>query len=491
MTSPTPSITPSERSHEPLPFAGQLIHFAGIGGCGMSGLARLLQSLGADISGSDPVTSAITDALATDGVAFSAVQDGSAIPSQCTCVVTSAALPPDHPELLCAAELGLPVITYAQMLGRTQANRTGISIAGTHGKSTTSAMLGHILISNGIDPGFIIGANCRQIGGGSRVGAAIIPGDGPYAGRPGVLIAEACEFQRSFHHHAPVMGLINNIEEDHLDIYGSLDSIIDAFGGFAKLLPDADDGGYLLIAHDGAHRTHVTTGVTCKVETFGFHPDADYQVIYDPAVQRVGILRQGHWVTQWTNPMPGSHNALNAAAAALLASKFPVAWEGIAESLQRFAGIDRRMQRLGTRAVNGGEVIVYDDYAHHPTEIEKTLKALRDAESPKRVICVFQPHQHSRTRFLMDQFARSFSAADEVIVPEIYFVRDSHTERQSVSAADLVERLGEMGTTARHIPRFDDIVTALGTTCRGGDLLVIMGAGPVDAIARRFLGQTS
>jgi UDP-N-acetylmuramate--alanine ligase len=233
----------------------------------------------------------------------------------------------------------------------------------------------------------------------------------------------------------------------------------------------------------------ITPALDCAVETFGFHPEADYQVVYDAAVQRVGVMQDGVWLAQWTTHMPGAHNALNSSAAGIIASWFGADWEHIAAALDSFAGLDRRMQRLGTRRLNGGEVVVYDDYGHHPTEIENTLRALRGAENPKRLICVFQPHQHSRTRFLLEQFAQSFSSADVVIVPHIYFVRDSEVEKSKVSALDLVERLRQRGVDAQHMHPFETIVEHLETACRDGDLLVIMGAGPVWQVAKEFLGR--
>lgn len=482
------------------PFAGKKIHLIGIGGCGMSGLARLLADHGGICTGSDNVPSAVTEALVNAGIPVSDDQSAGQLPAGCELVVASAAIKPDHPELLAAQDSGIPTLSYAEMLGRVQALHTGVSIAGTHGKSTTSAMLCHVLIQCGLDPSFILGANCAQIGGGSRTGASTIPG-GSLQGQPGVLVAEACEFNRSFHHHRPRLALINNVEEDHLDTYGSLENIVQAFAEYAQLIPSAAEvnGGYLLIAHEGAHRREITAGLTCEVETFGFSPAADYQVIADPAAGRVGVLDNGHWLAQWSLSMPGEHNALNSAAAAVLAHRLGADWDDIATALSCFAGIERRLQRLGTKAVGDGHVVVYDDYGHHPTEVEKTLKALRVAElgerdrgdggasSAGRLICVFQPHQHSRTRFLMEQFAQSFASADIVIVPHIYFVRDSEIEKQKVSAADLVDRLRSRKVAAMHLYPFEAIVEQLQVLCRAGDLLVIMGAGPVWQVARRYL----
>ncbi len=462
---------------------GHTFHFVGIGGCGMSGLARLMKRHGGIIQGTDSTKSPVTEGLRKDGISISYLQDSSTIDTDIDVIVHSAAIPPDHIEILKGDELGIPLVTYAKMLGFVQTKHTGVCLAGTHGKSTTVSMLSAILLDVGFDPSFIVGAICDQIGGSSRVGSDKIP-SGRLKGKPGLLVSESCEFNRSFHDHDPTFALIHNIEEDHLDYYQSLDVIIEAFRGFASNVPPAKEGGYLLIAHDGAHRHLITPGLTCEVETFGFHPEADYQIVFDPMVRRVGILRDGMWTIQWTNPMLGSHNALNAVAAAILAVRVGVDWEQIIEPLEQFQGVDRRLQRVGTfHCKSGGEALVYDDYGHHPTEIEMTLRAVRAAELPKRLICVFQPHQHSRTRFLLEQFAQSFSSADEIIVPHIYFVRDSETEKQRVSAQDLVDKLIDKGASARHFPEFDEIIDYVREHARDGDLIIIMGAGPVTSIA--------
>lgn len=458
----------------------------------MSGLARILRSRGARVSGSDAVSSDVTAALRADGIPVNHDQRQGFVPDPCDLVIASAAIRPDHPEVLAAQARGVETITYAEALGLVQEGRTAVSIAGTHGKSTVSSMLAHVLIRCGLDPSFIVGASCPQIGGGSRTGAGRIP-QGDLAGAPGILVCEACEFNRSFHHHRPHLALINNVEEDHLDIYGSLDQIIEAFHGFAARIAPAAEGGRLLIAHEGAHRHVVSAGLACAVSTFGFNPEADYQVAFDPRTGVTSIARAGETLASWRVRMPGEHNATNAAAAAILAHWLGAPWEGIARALDEFTGVERRMQRLGERplpaSAGGGTVVVYDDYGHHPTECEKTLRAIRAAERPKRLICVFQPHQHSRTRFLLEQFASSFSTADVVIVPHIYFVRDSEVERTRVSAADLVDRLRQKGVSAMHLYPFEAIVEQLETMCRDGDLLVIMGAGPVWEVARSFLDR--
>lgn len=457
-------------------FSGRRIHFVGIGGCGMSGLATVSQDAGAICSGSDVAGSAVIDKLVARGMSVRLDQTEASVPESCDLMVVSAAIGADHPEVAAARKRGIEIIKYAQMLGRLMASRHGIAVAGTHGKSTTTSLLAHILIEAGLDPSVIVGANCPQIGGGAR------SGQGP------VMLAEACEFDRSFHHLSPREAVILNVEADHLDIYKSLDEIVEAFAVFARRLP-AD--GKLLIQHESPHRLDITASLECEVETVGFAPHADWRIEWKYPVAR--LFRRQKQVCGWACPMPGEHMAFNAACAAIVARWHGAKWTTIAEAIERFGGLDRRMQVLGRRPAANAEgesdVTVVDDYGHHPTEIDTTLRALRCWWNPRRVICVFQPHQHSRTRFLMEQFAASFSEADIVIVPHIYFVRDSEKERQAVTAGDLVDRLRRRGVTALHLYPFEAIVEQLELIVRPGDLLVTMGAGDVWRVAEGFLAR--
>jgi UDP-N-acetylmuramate--alanine ligase len=469
--------------------SGRSIHFTGIGGCGMSGLALMMLSRGCRVTGSDASASATTDALEAAGIRVHTGEAMGALPRATDLLVHSAAIAAGHPERALAEATGIACMSYAQALGLAMEGRTGVSIAGTHGKSTTTALLSHICIEADLDPSFIVGARCEQIGGGSRNGGTRIP-RGSLADAPGILIAEACEFNRSFHHHRPTLALINNIEEDHLDVYASLDEIIGAFRHFAGLLPDAASGGRLLIAHDGAHRRAVASGLRCAVSTFGWAPSADYRVQHDPVTRITSVVHDGEEILVWRCALPGEHNALNSAAAGILAAWLGATRGAIEGALASFAGVDRRMQLIGERTLpSGAHVRVIDDYGHHPTECEKTIAALRSAEQPRRLVCVFQPHQHSRTRFLLEQFAQSFTGADAVIVPDIYFVRDSEAERAKVSSQDLVERLRRRGIDAVHIASFDAIVERLEDMCQDGDLVLVMGAGPVWEIAHELVAR--
>jgi len=486
----------------------QHIHFIGIGGCGMAGLARMTQRLGAKVTGSDLAESDTVASLRAAGIDVTLDQSGAGFPGGCGRVVASAAIPMDHPEMIAGQERNVPIVRYAQMLGQLMAQHTGVGVAGTHGKSTTTSMLAHILIQTGLDPSFIIGAFCKQIGGGSRTSDTLSPSS--------PLLAEACEFARSFHHLHPTHAAILNIEADHLDIYSGLDEIVEAFAVYAHKLPRH---GSLLIQHELSQRTLIEAGLDCDVATIGFSPQADFYIsVGDPgqdalrhdrasvvswetsggdagsspqALARitgqsntVSIHHHRVKVCTFVAPLPGEHMAYNAAAASVLAHRLGAGWDDIANAIAGFRGLDRRMQTLGTF---GDNVVVIDDYGHHPTEIDTTLRALRQHHQPGRLICVFQPHQHSRTRFLMEQFAASFSQADLVIVPDIYFVRDSESEKQRVSADDLVHRLRETDVDAQHIASFDDIAAQLKREAKPGDLIVTMGAGDVWKIGRALL----
>ena len=474
-------MTPtSARPQPPRPLGQNLqdcrLHFVGIGGSGMSGLAKLAAQRGAIVSGSDRGESPAVAAVREAGIRVVLEQSAESVPSECDLLVISAAIAADHPEVIAARQRGIEVIKYAAMLGRLMADpqTVGVAIAGTHGKSTTTAILCHVLLSAGLDPSFILGAHCGQIGGGSRAGAS---------GAGGTLIAEACEYDRSFHNFAPTHGVILNVEADHLDLYASIDEIVESFATFGRLIPSSDRGGSLLIHHESPHRLRITAGMDCDIETIGFAPQADWRV--DVEAGQVRLRHQRVNVCEWLSPMPGDHFAYNAAVAAVTAHRLGASWEQIGPAIAGFEGLDRRMQTLGQR----DGVTILDDYGHHPTEIDTTLRALRQHHQPERLICVFQPHQHSRTRHLMDQFVVSFEAADLVIVPEIYFVRDSEDERRAVTAGDLVDRLRQQEVTAMHLHPFDAIVEQLEVMLRPGDLVVTMGAGDVWKIGRALLDR--
>jgi UDP-N-acetylmuramate--alanine ligase len=452
-------------------FRGMRVHFVGIGGCGMSGLARIVMDAGAIVTGSEPQPNPQTFALIQGGAKISRDQMGELLDARVDLVVRSAAVHDDNCEFLVSRKLNLRSIKYAQLLGEVMSERFGVAVAGTHGKSTTTAMISHALLVCGADPSFVVGGTVPQLGGGSRSGM------GP------AFVAEACEFDRSFHHLRPRVSIITNIEEDHLDCYKDIHEIVESFRKFAQIVPA--DGLIISNGQDDRVREALAR-IATPVELVG---DPDGWEVWPAGMHdgcHVGQVRfKGRPMCTLRLSVPGLHNLMNATMAVAACRACGLEAQAAADAIGTFTGVDRRMSEIGR--CNGA--IVVDDYGHHPTEIRATLAALRERYQPKRLICVFQPHQHSRTRFLLEDFARSFGEADETIVPDIYFVRDSESERQRVSSVDLVDRIVSGGTRARHIPQFAQIVERLKREARPGDLIVTMGAGNVWEIGRDLVGK--
>jgi UDP-N-acetylmuramate--alanine ligase len=455
-------------------FTGRRVHFIGIGGCGMSGLARMLLDAGAIVTGSEPNLNTQTCELANRGVVISGNQIGELIHDDTDLVVRTAAVPDSNVEFCVARRKNIATIKYAELLGQVMAERRGIAVAGTHGKSTTTAMIAFALAECGADPSFVVGGTVPQLGSaGSRSGGSDL------------FVAEACEFDRSFHALRPKVAMLLNIEEDHLDCYKNLDEIIESFRTFAKVVPAAD--GLIIANGRDANVAKAVAGLQARVETVSLAPGTTWSTcpsgIGADGLPTGAVWHNGEPVGMLNLAVAGEHNLMNATMALAACVASGVDAERAIEALGRFKGVDRRMTEMGH--VNGATVV--DDYGHHPTEIRATLAALRQRYNPKRLICVFQPHQHSRTRFLLEDFATSFAAADETIVPDIYFVRDSEDERQAVSAADLVERVRRNGQKALHLPAFEQIVEHLKREARQGDLIVTMGAGNVWEIGRELV----
>lgn len=467
---------PSLASHVAKDYAGRRVHLVGIGGCGMRGAALMLLRRGAVVTGSDAKRSDATERLAKAGVDVRIEQRRENLPEGTDLVVYSAAIKPDNPEIVEARRRGYETIKYADLLGRLMQGREGLAIAGTHGKSTTTAMTAFVLQRAGKDPSFVVGALVEQLGGsGSGVG------DGPH------FVVEACEFDRSFLHLAPKYAAILNIEEDHLDYYRDLDEIVEAFGRFASL-PPAD--GVLVVNGESRPALVAARGARAAVETFGFDPGVTWQATRlrsERGCFRFEIARQGRTCGETRLSIAGRHHVANALAATALCWHCGVPVEVTCRVLPEFRGAQRRLTLRG--CVEG--ITVLDDYAHHPTEIQATLKAARECYEPKRLWVVFQPHQHSRTRFLLADFARSFGPADVVLVPDIYFVRDSEAERERITARDLVERIRLNGGEARYEPSFDRIVDDLVDSVRPGEVVITMGAGDVWQVADRLVARLS
>jgi len=449
-------------------FAGETIYFIGIGGIGMSGVAKLLLSKAKRVLGSDSKKTSITEELEAKGARVFVGHSPENIPQDIDVVVISAAIKEDNPELASARRRNLRVIKYSEALGLLMQERTGFAISGTHGKTTTSAMLAYVMKCAGLDPAYVIGANVPQLGGSS------------YEGGGHFFVAEACEYDRSFLNLRPRYGAIMNIEEDHLDYYrGGLAEIIEAFKDFVRLFPATG-----LIVVNGYDRNSIgaVRDADCEVQTTGIELSADWQAVDLREVKGCfdfEILKRQESLGRISLSVPGLHNVSDALAASALAVAAGVDAGIVKRSLSGFRGSERRFQVLGEQR----GVTFVDDYAHHPTEIQVTLRAARNVFPGRRIVCVFQPHQHSRTRFLLKDFARSFGAADEIYIPDIYFVRESDEERKAINAVDLAGEIANFGGKAVYLPAFDEIEKTLAEKLRRDDVLITMGAGNVFEVA--------
>ncbi len=461
----------------PVTFAGKKIHFIGIGGCGMRALATALLKHGAIISGSDASESGCLQMLNKQGATCWAGHDPNRLTEPVDYVVVSAAVKDHNPELVRLQTLGCKIMKYAQMLGLLMDQYIGVAVSGTHGKSTTTAMVAYILREAGADPSFVIGANVDQLSGGSGVG------NGKY------FVAESCEFDRSFHNLHPQLAAILNIEEDHLDYYKDLDEILESFRVFAsKIRP----GGLLIVNGEDANSLKVLKSLPqLQYETFGLKPECNWRaenLTQNNGCFQFDVHHNDKLLGNCHLQLAGIHNVYNTLAATALTSYCEVAPADIFDAVARFQGAYRRLTLKGS--LHG--ITILDDYAHHPTEIQASLKAAKDRYNPARLWCIFQPHQHSRTRFLLEDFAKSFTSADVVVVPDIYFVRDSESERQLVNSGDMVARIAQNGGTACYLPRFDQILQYLKSQLAAGDLVITMGAGDIWKIADelvRWLGR--
>jgi UDP-N-acetylmuramate--alanine ligase len=461
-------------------FAGKRVHFIGIGGSGMSGLARMLLDRGAGISGSDQKPGGPVLQLMERGAQVTKDQDGQLLHGGINLVVRTAAIPDTNAEYQAAVRLGLPVVKYAQLLGWVMRESLGVAIAGTHGKSTTSAMTSYALLQLGADPSFVIGATVPQLGGGSRSGGGE------------VFVAESCEYDRSFHNLFPRVAVITNIDADHLDVYKDLADIEASFATFARLVPS--DGRIVSLGGSPAVARAMAAGVSAPVDLVYLdgqptspNPRGDNWTIRPiesttpyPAAE---VRLNGVKLCELRLSIPGQHNLLNATMA--IAACKAAGYDPIlaAAAIEKFTGVDRRMTRMGE--VNGATVV--DDYGHHPTEVVATLAALRAAYKPKRLFCVFQPHQASRTRALIQEFSTAFKDADEVLLPEIYYVRDSQEDKQAVSSALLAARVTANGTPAHFVATYEAAVNEIRARAQPGDLVVTMGAGPVCEVAQALV----
>ncbi len=455
-------------------FSRRRVHLIGVGGSGMGGAASLLMELGAEVSGSDRLPFEGMGGLVSGGARIAIGHREEQLPSDVDLVVISAAIPESNPELAAARARGSSVIKYAELVGLLMCGfERGMAIAGTHGKSTTSAMCAHLCREAGLDPGYLMGATSEQLGGRCAVGS----------GRH--FIVEACEFDRSFLQLAPESGAILNVDNDHLDYYSDLNDITAAFGAFANRI---DASGLLVCNSDDRWATSASSSARAAVQTFGFDAGADWRALNlrrQQGCYRFVVQFRGSPVVSSRLSLPGRYNVANALAAIALAYHAGAAFETIEQALPTFAGVQRRMTWRG----EGQGVTIVDDYAHHPTEIRVTIEAARRRYRPKRTLVVFQPHQHSRTKQLMQDFAVSFGEADEVIVPDIYGARLASDSAERNGAEELVRRLRCGGSQARYLPSLRAAADHVVRHVEEGDLVMTMGAGDVWKVADELVAR--
>lgn len=450
----------------------QAVHFIGIGGISMSGLAEILLQAGFTVSGSDLKESELTKRLEKNGARIFYGQRAENISDEMEIVVYTAAIHSDNPEYAEVVRRKIPMLSRAELLGQLMRNYgQAVAISGTHGKTTTTSMLTEILLAADADPTISVGGILHSIGGNIRVGSR------------DVFVTEACEYTNSFLSFFPTLEVILNIEEDHLDFFKDLDDIRHSFRLFAEKL---DENGLLVINSDISNYQEICEGLSCKVVTVGHGADSDYSaadISYDAfARAQFTLLEKGKETGMIRLGVPGEHNVYNALAAIAAAKEMGISDEAIAAGLAAFLGTDRRFQKKGEIA----GVTVIDDYAHHPQEIAATLSAAKNYPH-KKLWCVFQPHTYTRTKAFLDEFAEALSAADEVILADIYAARE--TDTLGVSSGMIAERIEKLGTPAQYFPTFDEIETFILSNCSTGDLLITMGAGDIVKVGERLLGQ--
>ena len=448
------------------------VYFVGIGGISMSGLAQILASEGFTVSGSDRSESAATEELQASGIRVYIGQSAENITDDIDLAVFTAAIHPDNPEYIAVHEKGIPCLSRAELLGQLMKNyHLPVAVSGTHGKTTTTSMLSDILLCANVDPTLSIGGVLPDIGSNVRVGNS------------GYFVAEACEYTNSFLHMFPGIGIILNIEEDHLDFFKNLDDIRNSFRRFAQLIPG---NGTLIINAAIDKWEEIAHDLPCKVVTFSTEPGADYypsDITFDrlghPSFTMHGPAAFGP-DAKISLHVPGMHNVGNALAAVAAADRLGIERSAAIKGLSVFSGTDRRFQYMGEK--NGFTII--DDYAHHPTEIEATLQAAK-ACPYERIVCVFQPHTYTRTKSFLPGFAKALSLADVVILADIYAARE--TDTLGISSRTLQEEILKLGHDCLYFPTFSEIENYLLSNCRKNDLVITMGAGNVYEIGKNLL----
>ena len=455
------------------------VHFIGIGGISMSGLAELLHTMGFTVSGSDAKTSKICTHLESLGITIMYGQKASNITNDIDLVVYTAAIKPDNEEYQEVLKRNIPIMDRAELIGQVMLNYTNsIAVSGTHGKTTTTSMLSLILLEGNLDPTISVGGILENIHGSIRIG------------KSKTFITEACEYTNSFLKFKPTSSIILNVEEDHLDFFKDIDDIRNSFRLFANELPD---DGLLIINNDIPNVSYFTESLPCNVITYSVNdtvsaaPNATLHysaanITYNEFGHgSYDLLENGVFLTRIELSVVGIHNISNSLPSIALGRNLNIPLSVIKDALLLYKGTDRRFQKKGV--ING--VTIIDDYAHHPTEVSATLTAAKNYPH-KDIWCVFQPHTYTRTKAFLKEFALSLTGADKIIVADIYAAREKNT--LNISSKDLVDELVKLGKEAYYIPNFNEIEKFLLQHCTNGDLLITMGAGDIVSIGESILG---
>lgn len=441
----------------------QKAYFIGIGGISMSGFAELMQSMGFTVSGSDRATSKITKHLEELGINIVYEQTGQNITSDIDFVVYTAAIAEDNPEFVKAKELGLPMMERASMVGQVMKNySTAIAVAGTHGKTSTTSIASHILMEADLDPTISVGGILPAIHGNMRVGKSTN------------FITEACEYTNSFLKFFPTIGIILNIEAEHLDFFKDLADVRNSFRQFAELIPAT---GTLIINSDIENYQEITEGLPCQVITYSVKDsNADFtatDISYDEMGRgQFTLIEKGNKKEHYQLGIVGEHNISNCLSCLALASVLGIEADTVQSGLSKYTGTERRFQYKGE--CNGATVI--DDYAHHPTEIKATLCSARNY--PHETLWVaFQPHTYSRTKNFLEEFGEALALADKVVLADIYAAREK--DPGDISSKDLAEKIYSHGTESYYLGSLEEIKQFFEKNLVDGDLLITMGAGNI------------
>lgn len=448
------------------------VHFIGIGGISMSGLAEILLSRGFTVSGSDMKSSELTDRLSSQGILITIGQSADNITDDIDLVVYTAAIRNDNPEFAAAVAKNIPMLTRAELLGEIMTNyHTAIGVSGTHGKTTTTSMISEIMIAADLDPTITVGGMLSSIGGNLRIGHS------------DNFITEACEYTNSFLSFFPTVGVILNIQEDHLDFFKDINDIRDSFRRYAALLPE---NGMLVINGDIDDYRYICSDLRCPCVTVGSTDACDYtadDISYDEnGCYSYTIVHNGSREDSVKLGIPGIHNVYNSLASIAVADFLGIERSVTVNSLCRFEGTDRRFQKKGE--FNG--ITIIDDYAHHPTEISATLDSAAKCRH-ERIVCIFQPHTYTRTKAFLKDFAKALSRADLVILADIYAAREKNTI--GISSKDLQAEIAKLGCECIYEPDFKSIENYIIDNCRPGDLVITMGAGNIVEVGENILNK--